>query len=131
MVTWVKQLLKYLIYEQAINVIFEGLSNNLVTAPTDKYKVGKHFTSLSRMYTADEYGSETGMYQQDNVAYIEIVYRHVKILKLHTKYICIEYSYSHSTRYERDDNAVINGISSGGGEVCLLVADLNKYWKLE
>jgi len=111
--------------------MFDAFTKNLATTSADTYKIGKQFTSLSRMYTADEYGSETGMYQQDNVTDIQTVYRHIKVTKVETHFIWFEYAYYHATRYGTGGCPVINGISRGKGELCLLLTDLNNNWTLE
>ena len=125
-----KQILTHLIYEQAINVMFDAFIQNLGTDTSDTYKIGQCFDYVTRMYTADEYGSETGMYQHKNTTYILISYQNVRIVNIDNEFIWIQYTYRSCTKYIKNGHEPFEILSNNGGDVCMRINELNRHWQI-
>ena len=125
----IKILFTHVIIEQALNVLFDNLTNNLQTA-AGKYKVGNEYEYLSRYYTNQEYGEETGIYYHEDVAHVHVIYTYPKIIERIGDFIKFTCESIDSLTYSKEWIVIDGNSTLPTGSIMFQISLLEKDWSM-
>jgi len=125
----IKTLFKHVILEQAIGVLFDGLTKNLQTIES-KYKVGTQYQFLDRFFTNNEYGEETGLYYHTDVVSVHVMYTNPRIIERTGDFIKFVCDSVDVTTYSVKWNIIQTSSRESSGSVLFQISLIEKEWSL-